>query len=95
MAEITLGQATANTLNFTILHTNDEHAAMVPSPLSDYGLEDGKTDGGIARVATLITQIRNQKLHPVNLYWLFLQVTLSVGHLLAGSIFRTKHPNLL
>ena len=82
MAEITLGQATANTLNFTILHTNDEHAAMVPSPLSDYGLEDGKTDGGIARVATLITQIRNQKAassEPV--------LVVSAGDFISGSPF--------
>jgi 5'-nucleotidase/UDP-sugar diphosphatase len=54
-------QDNPETLRFTILHTNDEHAALVPSPQSEYGYEGAQTRGGIARVASLIHRIRNQK----------------------------------
>lgn len=52
---------TTDELRFTLLHTNDEHAALIPKPQSDYGLEGAQTVGGIARVATLVNQIREQK----------------------------------
>ena len=43
---------------FTILHTNDLHSNLIgPSPASDYtpfSLNDDKTRGGFARLATLI-----------------------------------------
>lgn len=52
---------TTDELRFTLLHTNDEHAALIPKPASDYGLEGSQTVGGIARVATLVNQIREQK----------------------------------
>jgi 5'-nucleotidase/UDP-sugar diphosphatase len=48
-------------LRFTLLHTNDEHAALVPKPQSEYGLDGAQTMGGIARVATLISTIRSEK----------------------------------
>lgn len=48
-------------IRFTLLHTNDEHAALIPRPQSDYGLAGAQTVGGIARVATLVNQIRDQK----------------------------------
>lgn len=50
-------------LRFTILHTNDEHAALVPRPQSESGFDGAQTRGGIARVASLIRDIRNQKRH--------------------------------
>jgi 5'-nucleotidase/UDP-sugar diphosphatase len=50
-----------NVLRFTLLHTNDEHAALIPKPQSDYGLKADQTTGGIARLATLVNQIREQK----------------------------------
>lgn len=52
---------TTDELRFTLLHTNDEHAALIPKPQSDYGLDGAQTVGGIARVATLVNQIREQK----------------------------------
>lgn len=52
---------TTEELRFTLLHTNDEHAALIPKPQSDYGLDGAQTVGGIARVATLVNQIREQK----------------------------------
>ncbi|HAC15395.1 MAG TPA: hypothetical protein DCE78_05550 [Bacteroidetes bacterium] len=79
---VTSGQDSSNTINFTILHTNDEHAALVPRPLSDYGLADGQTNGGIARVATLINEIRTQKAvssEPV--------LVVSAGDFISGSPF--------
>lgn len=54
-------QDSPQSLRFTLLHTNDEHAALVPKPQSEYGLDGARTVGGIARVATLISDIRNQK----------------------------------
>ncbi|MFM9960589.1 MAG: bifunctional metallophosphatase/5'-nucleotidase [Planctomycetaceae bacterium] len=50
--------APAGKRTFTILHTNDLHSNMIaPSPTSDYtpfSLNDDKTRGGYARLATLI-----------------------------------------
>jgi len=54
-------QNSSQSLRFTLLHTNDEHAALVPKPQSEYGLDGARTVGGIARVATLISEIRAQK----------------------------------
>lgn len=84
----------ADLLNFTILHTNDEHAALVPRPQSDYTLDGAETVGGIARVATLIRQIRAQKAaknEPV--------VVVSAGDFISGSPFswltlRSESPEL-
>ncbi len=56
-----LNPITTDELRFTLLHTNDEHAALIPKPQSDYGLDGAQTVGGIARVATLVNQIREQK----------------------------------
>ena len=47
----------ANAINLTILHTNDTHSRIDPFP------NDGRTNaglGGMARRATLISQIRSQ-----------------------------------
>jgi len=47
----------ANSINLTILHTNDMHSRIDPFP------NDGRTNaglGGLARRATLINQIRSQ-----------------------------------
>lgn len=48
----------AGTVNLTILHTNDMHSRIDPFP------NDGRTNGGLggmARRATLINQIRQQR----------------------------------
>ncbi|NCB38424.1 MAG: bifunctional metallophosphatase/5'-nucleotidase [Erysipelotrichia bacterium] len=53
---------TAEEINFTILHTSDEHSSLLPAPLSEY--LPGKTSpavGGVARLATLVKQVREQK----------------------------------
>jgi 5'-nucleotidase / UDP-sugar diphosphatase len=47
--------------NFTLLHTNDEHGALVPSPQSEHSRPGARTTGGIARAATIIRQERDHK----------------------------------
>jgi UDP-sugar diphosphatase len=75
-------------LFFTVLHTNDEHSALLPTPLVDYspGLED-PSFGGFARLAQAVTQIRAEKVkesEPVLL--------LSAGDYLGGSPFSWLAP---
>ncbi|SES96533.1 bifunctional metallophosphatase/5'-nucleotidase [Anaerobranca gottschalkii] len=49
-------------LYFTILHTNDEHSALIPSPLVDYHPSiDNPSLGGFARLANAINSIREEK----------------------------------
>ncbi len=49
-------------IDFTILHTNDEHSAIMPAPLVDYFPEgDDPTRGGFARMATAIENLKEQK----------------------------------
>lgn len=49
-------------LYFTILHTNDEHSALLPSPVVDYSPEEeDPTVGGFARVSRLVNDIRSAK----------------------------------
>ena len=57
----TQNQELSGPRDFTILHSNDEHAALIPSPVSEAGLQGARTRGGIARVATIIERIRNEK----------------------------------
>ncbi len=57
---VALGQS-QEVKRFTILHTNDEHAALVPKLQSEYGLPGTSTVGGIARMATLVAQTREEK----------------------------------
>lgn len=81
-------------LRFTILHTNDEHAALVPKPQSHYGLEGEETIGGIARVASFINSVRDEKRRtgePV--------IVVSAGDFISGSPFswlslRSEAPEL-
>jgi len=56
------GTVAGEVLQFTILHTSDEHSSLLPVPLVDYrpGERDLAT-GGFARLATLIRQIRSEK----------------------------------
>ncbi|SHK12572.1 UDP-sugar diphosphatase [Anaerobranca californiensis DSM 14826] len=49
-------------LYFTILHTNDEHSALIPSPLVDYHPHlDNPSLGGFARLASAVKSIREEK----------------------------------
>ncbi len=52
-----------NEIFFTVLHTNDEHSALIPhSPAADFHAElPNPTAGGIARLAAAINQIRERK----------------------------------
>lgn len=68
---------------FTILHTNDEHSALLPSPLSEYdALQADDSIGGFARLASAVGEIRERKAErkePVLL--------VSAGDYLGGSPF--------
>jgi len=50
-------------VNLTILHHSDFHSELLPCPLADYKTGTGNDDtvGGIARIATLINQIKTGK----------------------------------
>ncbi|MEW6662307.1 MAG: bifunctional metallophosphatase/5'-nucleotidase [Bacillota bacterium] len=68
---------------FSILHTNDEHSALLPSPLADYHPElPNPSRGGFARLAQAIEDMRQVKAktsEPVLL--------ISAGDYLGGSPF--------
>jgi 5'-nucleotidase / UDP-sugar diphosphatase len=58
------GKSESGEINFTILHTNDEHSALIPhSPAIDYDPQNPEepTIGGFARLATALEDIRAQK----------------------------------
>ncbi len=57
------GAAQSQELNLTIIHTNDEHGAVIPhSPAVDfYPDRKNPTIGGYARLATAVEQIRQEK----------------------------------
>ncbi len=57
------GTAAAEELFLTILHTNDEHGAVIPhSPTVDFHpTKENPTRGGYARLATAVKQIRAEK----------------------------------
>ena len=81
---IDVGKTHAGTSTyFTILHTNDEHSALLPSPVSEYNpdLTDASM-GGFARLAHAVKTIREHKIQsnePVLL--------VSAGDYLGGSPF--------
>jgi 5'-nucleotidase / UDP-sugar diphosphatase len=52
----------AGELRFTIIHTSDEHAALLPSPLVEYRPgEPNRAHGGFARLASLVEAVRAEK----------------------------------
>lgn len=56
------GSAQGEELYFTILHTNDEHSALIPAPLVDFSRDtDNPTLGGFARLASVVNRIRSEK----------------------------------
>lgn len=72
-------------VNFTILHTNDEHSSLLPhSPAVDHdpGNENDPTIGGFARLATAVENIRNDKRKTGEPVLLF-----NAGDFLGGSSF--------
>lgn len=49
-------------IQFTLLHTSDEHSMLLPAPLIDYhGVKSNPALGGYARLATKIREIKQQK----------------------------------
>jgi 5'-nucleotidase / UDP-sugar diphosphatase len=47
---------------FTLLHTSDEHSALLPAPLVDYKVQQPNPAlGGYARLSALVNQIREEK----------------------------------
>ncbi len=82
--QVRAGDKMGEEVVFTILHTNDEHSALIPhSPAADYLMEESDpTVGGFARLASAIEEIRGSKERsgePVLL--------LSGGDFLGGSAF--------
>jgi 5'-nucleotidase / UDP-sugar diphosphatase len=72
-------------IRFTILHTNDEHSALIPhSPAVDHDPQNPQdpTVGGFARLATVIEDIRAQKAKEGEPVLLF-----SGGDFLGGTAF--------
>lgn len=76
-------RATGEELLLTIIHTNDEHSALMPSPFIDYDPDrENPALGGYARLASLVNSIREEKVavgEPVLL--------LSGGDYLGGSAY--------
>ena len=65
VASVPVGGARCRTLNFTILHWNDEHANVLPaSPTIDYtyAVGDDLTTGGMARFATQVYRTKIAKM---------------------------------
>ena len=84
IAVVDVGKTQAGTSTyFTILHTNDEHSALLPSPVSEYNPDLKDTSmGGFARLAHAVKAIREHKMQsnePVLL--------ISAGDYLGGSPF--------
>jgi 5'-nucleotidase / UDP-sugar diphosphatase len=78
-------------LTFTILHTNDEHSALIPhSPAIDHdpANPDDPTLGGFARLATLIEEIKAHKAQEGEPVILF-----SAGDFLGGTAFGWLAPD--
>lgn len=49
-------------ISFTILHTNDEHSSLLPTPLLDnHETIANETTGGFARLSGMVNQIRNKR----------------------------------
>lgn len=54
--------AAADIKHFTLLHTNDEHSTLLPSPLIDHHpTEPNPAHGGFARLAAAVNVIRDAK----------------------------------
>lgn len=78
-------EVSSDWIDFTILHTNDEHSALIPhSPAIDHDPSnpDDPTIGGFARLATVIEQIRTEKAQTGEPVLLF-----NGGDFLGGSAF--------
>lgn len=58
--------AGSDVINFTIIHTNDEHGALIPhSPaVDDHPGRKNPSVGGMARLATAVDQVRQEKKGP-------------------------------
>ncbi|MEA2066513.1 MAG: bifunctional UDP-sugar hydrolase/5'-nucleotidase [Thermotogota bacterium] len=80
-----LANSEGDWLHFTILHTNDEHSSLIPhSPAIDHlsSVGDDPTVGGFARVATVIDEIRSEKINENEPVLVF-----NAGDFLGGSAF--------
>jgi len=62
-SSIQLNASEQDKVNFTILHTNDEHSALIPrGPAIDYHPEKkDPTRGGLSRLATAVNNLEAQK----------------------------------
>ncbi len=79
------GEGESDWFTFTILHTNDEHSALIPhSPAIDHdpANPDDPTVGGFARLATVIEEIRIRKAEQNEPVLLF-----NAGDFLGGSAY--------
>lgn len=61
LEQLATAQDPGQELLFTIMHTNDEHSALFPTPLMDYNpLEDNPSSGGFARLAQAVQDVRHR-----------------------------------
>ena len=52
----------AEDLNFSILHTSDEHSSLLPTPLSNYlPGQNSPAPGGFARLATFVDRFKKAR----------------------------------
>ncbi|MCP3924390.1 MAG: hypothetical protein GY714_17585 [Desulfobacterales bacterium] len=78
---------TAKEQKLTIIHSNDIHSHLMSfSPSMDftYEVNDDSTVGGIARIATVIKNIKSKRKNPV--------IVVDAGDFMMGSIFHTLAP---
>ncbi len=61
LTQMAAAQAAQPEIYFTIMHTNDEHSALLPSPLVDYSASgNNASSGGFARLAQAVLDTRSR-----------------------------------
>lgn len=53
--------ASGGRTRFTLLHTNDEHSHLIPFPIVNDHEQEGTAQGGFARLAGAVSQVREEK----------------------------------
>lgn len=77
---------------FTVIHTNDEHSALIPHTSSTDNIqgEENPSVGGYARLSTLVNQIRQEKAEVDESVFLF-----SAGDFIGGFAYSWLVPRII